>query len=33
VADVVTELVALAAGDVKEADLAEWIDRHSARSR
>ena len=31
-ADVVTEIVALAAGEVSEAQLAEWVRGHSART-
>ena len=32
-ADVVTEIVALAAGEVSEAQLAEWVRGHSARTK
>lgn len=32
-ADVVTEIVALAAGEVSEAQLAEWVRTHSARTK
>jgi death on curing protein len=32
-ADVVTEIVALAAGEVSEEQLAEWVRSHSARTK
>ncbi len=32
-ADVVTTFIALAAGDVSETQLADWIDKHARRSR
>ena len=32
-AEVVTEIVALAAGQVSEAQLAEWVRGHSARAK